>query len=520
MIHHPLHPPLTHPFLLLLLLLQALPAALACSACSNPAALPQYPRLSDARFSSRWAHPQNAHDPHNTWTAASGFDATHLDWIYTLDPTVLGTAQQHNLSLSVAMNGVLPDRPSGNRTFAVGRALRLDGSPVVLPWMTWKPTPHPGCVNNPAYRQIAFSFATGILDVGRAAGAQHLAIQHDDALMNSEVYMHQGCYCSYCMSKYTQYLLQTQPAAKLQALNVTAAFNYKQYLLSDQPRHNTTTNTTLRVLFSSFQNASTRLYFQDLRSTLNSHANRTVLLSMNNGGRWGADTPYDLADWGMGELFPSHCHQSPDEQIDPACLVGFFEGAYAANRTQILTAPKHPNFTGPWYRAVARQALGLISAAGGLMLAPWDVYVSGSSPRIFTDPADYVDLYRFLRAHSALLDNFTNATALAAPFTPGASPVQVTNSTGGNSSVIPLVRTNGTSFAVHLVAYGGPAVSPTPTNLAVQLDPHFFTSPHPPSALLHLPGQAVGPLPVQCSASLRCTLPAPLDPWGILSLVF
>ena len=54
---------------------------------------PGAPKYSDVCFSSRWFHPSNDKDPHDTFKTAKAFGATRFDWVYTLDPKFIGRAK-------------------------------------------------------------------------------------------------------------------------------------------------------------------------------------------------------------------------------------------------------------------------------------------------------------------------------------------------------------------------------------------------------------------------------------------
>ena len=72
----------------------------------------------------------------------------------------------------------------------------------------WPHPPNWGCINNPNYLKIAFDHAAELLKAGADA------IQHDDPESNGGVVTWDngnrtgsGCYCSFCMAKFTKALL-------------------------------------------------------------------------------------------------------------------------------------------------------------------------------------------------------------------------------------------------------------------------------------------------------------------------
>jgi hypothetical protein len=198
-------------------------------------ALADWPRQSDVVMTSRAPHfaPLPGRTPYTTWTAATAFHATRLDWVYTTNQSFIEAAHARGLEVTTAMNSNLPD-PAGaagaEATYRVGRMENIRGEPITAPWMrAWKTLPYYGCINNPDYVKIAYDMAKTLIDIGSDG------IQHDDPASNGEAVAwddgnvnSSGCYCSHCMSKFTTSLLQNQNKSTLQRLNVTATWTYKQ----------------------------------------------------------------------------------------------------------------------------------------------------------------------------------------------------------------------------------------------------------------------------------------------------
>lgn len=170
---------------------------------------------------------------YDTWGAAAGFNATRLDWVYTLDAEFVQQAHERGLGpVTLAINPQVPDTGSKPPTFKVGRVLNIELEPLVAPWMrTWA---HPsknyyGCANAPEYNAIAQERARALV----AAGAD--GIQHDDYLANSEVVSwgnphSSGCYCSHCMGGFTRSLGAALNASAKRRLNFTDSFDYRRYV--------------------------------------------------------------------------------------------------------------------------------------------------------------------------------------------------------------------------------------------------------------------------------------------------
>ncbi len=182
-------------FLMVLLLL--LFCFISTNACSDPNHhhhqlnnLNSFPRRSDVLLTSRSPHLQppfptgvgSGSGEYSTWDAARLFHATRLDWVYTLNSTFVSEAHSnlHNLSIvSLAMNPQIPD--ANGKTFKTGRILNINGETLVAPWMrNWTSRHAYGCVNNPAYKNLAFTRAKLLVSLGSNV------IQHDDPTSNAE----------------------------------------------------------------------------------------------------------------------------------------------------------------------------------------------------------------------------------------------------------------------------------------------------------------------------------------------
>ena len=153
------------------------------AACARGARPAGWPKASDVLLTSRAPHYTPAGAPpqgvgagvglYDTNSAIEAFDATRLDWVYTLNGSFVEELRlRHNITdISLAMNPQVAD--ADGRGYGTGRVLNAWGQPLVAPWMrTWAP-PHRyyGCVNNPAYKQLAIARARRLVALGATAGA-------------------------------------------------------------------------------------------------------------------------------------------------------------------------------------------------------------------------------------------------------------------------------------------------------------------------------------------------------------
>ncbi len=368
-----------------------------------------WPQRSDVVLTSRALHlerpagvPGRSVGPgtqqYTTWEAANAFRATRIDWVYTLNGSFVVAAHlpPHNLSaVSLAMNAQVPD-PNG--TYNIGRVLNVNGERLVAPWMrAWPQKPFYGCVNNPAYKNIAFDRARKLASLGADA------IQHDDPTTNAEAVSWNdgdpklsGCYCSVCMKGFTERLVDKGALNTTQRrkYNVTSVFNYRDYVKSAEYNRSSPKGKALRELFVDFQENATRSYLSELRQVVPPQ----IPMSGNNGGRWSRS--YAAFDYGLGEL--------SSQDANPGGLREIFVDGVPAGKKQIMTMPKASNITldaSPEFTRLTRRSIAQSYALGGNMMVPWDIYLpTPTADRYYGSAAQYADLFEFVRDQGRVLD--------------------------------------------------------------------------------------------------------------------
>ncbi len=309
---------------------------------------PGAPRHSDVCLSSRWRHPHNDQDPHDTFRDAAAFHATRLDWVYSFDPAWIRECRERGYSFGGALNTKLPDAP-GQKTKEKGRVLSKAGEPVTAPWMKeWKAWW--GCVNSPEYRRTYLAHARLLIDGG--ADSIHM----DDPGLNATAVKWGGCHCEYCQER-----AQDQGVSLAQGMKA-------------------------------FQEASVREFYAYVREEIDRYAGRHVTFSSNNydGGN---GFPYNLFDYGIAEL--------PERSGSAEVLHRKFSEASGEGRAQIFT---FVSVDVP----LTRRVIATAYACGGHVLVPYDVYHENHA-RIFANPENYADLYGFARANAVHLDGYEDA---------------------------------------------------------------------------------------------------------------
>jgi hypothetical protein len=151
------------------------------------------PLPSDVCLSSRWRHPRNEDDPHDTFETGDAFHATRLDWVYSLDPQWIKSCRDRGYRFGATLNSDVSDTV-GSGTREKGRIRNKNGDPVTAPWMVrWKAWW--GCVNAPSYQEAFLAHALRIVDGG--ADVIHV----DDPGFNATAVHWGGCFCQHCQAK-------------------------------------------------------------------------------------------------------------------------------------------------------------------------------------------------------------------------------------------------------------------------------------------------------------------------------
>lgn len=307
-----------------------------------------FPKLSAVCFSSRFKHPANDKDPHDTFRAAAEFHATGFYWINGPDKEWFLEIKRRGYPYQGWLSTILPDTLFGN-TREKGRILNEQGELVTGPWMlAWKGWW--GCMNSPEYRAVYLDYVKMYLD----AGADSL--QMDDPGENYTAVQWGGCYCPHCKEK----------AARL----------------GKSPKD--------------IQKESTEEFYRWIRAEMNAYARRHVPFSCNSrpGERYFFDETFDF---GLAEL--------PEGRAGAEFLYQAVRDAERRGKAQMFTfVSTRPPLT--------RATIALAYACGSHIIVPWDVYVGTGVPRYFGKPEEYADLYGFARANAAFLDGYEDAAAL------------------------------------------------------------------------------------------------------------
>jgi hypothetical protein len=359
--------------------------------------LPEMPPASAVCFSSRWSHPINRDDPHDTFAAAEAFHATDFVWTYSLDPKFVQRLRQSGERVFLAVNSLIPDPPDFRRR-SKGRIVDLLGQPVTAPWMRSWPDSAWGCANSPEYREGFIEYAV------RAIQAGATALQMDDPRMNLAAVSWGACFCPHCIEGFRAFLIDrvSQETATAWGITDLDRFDYRQYLLERKAPVGDAfakyDGGELKSLFAEFQKESVRQFFSYVRGEIDRRAGRHIVFSTNNyRGSW--EFPYDLFEIGMAEL--------PQRDATPQQLYDRYREAHDRGKHQIFTLV--PQTADGSEVPITRRVIAACYALGGHLIVPWDVYTGSQKPRYYGRPEDYAELYRFVREFAHCFDGYEEA---------------------------------------------------------------------------------------------------------------
>jgi len=335
-----------------------------------------FPKPSAVCFSSRWKHPSNDNDPHDTFEAAAAFHATGFYWCNGPNVDYFRDIVRRGYTVQGWLSTILPDTVFGN-TRQQGRILDQQGELVTGPWMRafkgwW------GCMNSPEYRQVYLDYIQTYLDAGCES------LQMDDPGQNMTAVAWGGCWCPYCREK----------AARL----------------GKQPPE--------------IQAASTYEFYRDMRRAMNDHAGRHVPFSCNaHPGE--ARFFDDIFDYGMQEL--------NEDQARPGRLHAAVKQAESHGKAILFTYVSRD-------LRRTRATIALAYAMGTHIIVPWDVYLGTGVPRQFGTAEEYADLYAFARGAAEYLDGYTEAAMIRPHEGPVSSEPSPVNVSGASADLALFVR--------------------------------------------------------------------------------
>ncbi len=424
--------------------------------------------------------PANKKDPHDTLQALRDFHVTRLSWAYIDNKAFIEKVKASGCVFGGAASA--PSyRPQGKdpRWFEKVVVVNAKSEPIIAPWKrTWKRTLW-GCINNPELERGYVEYLERYIDAGADV------MQRDEPGANALATRWGGCFCPHCMKAFRAYLARNTTPEKRRQLGIAdlETFDYGKYLIKQNAPVGDGfakwKGGELKELFVAFQTEATIAFHERTRKALDAHAGRRVPVSCNNGvHRWG---PIQLTfDWAFGEL--SYGRARPDT------LYHAMRTAAGHDRFQVITMPKKGDRKdlAAWERRT-RQTIATAYACGGLCMVPWDVYMPRDAPRYFGTPAQYADLFGFVRANAKHLEGYEDAAVagkgMKDPRYGNRPPLMIE---GGTGEVWAFVRARpgrrDAPVVIHLVEWGAES---RPFTLKLRTDAFFGE--HPITATLLIP---------------------------------
>jgi len=352
---------------------------------------PGVPKGSDVVFSVRSLRPEAI-------DVAKSFHATRLEWSFAMDADFIKAARKEVGWFGGAMNAL-----SGLKTGA-GAAKDFDGNTIVPARMKawnvqWNTTTHPdtqAALRNRAKRNVEL-------------GAD--SIQIDDPLLQYFAgYSLHGDFNESTLAGFPSYLKQRADPAEVEKAGLTGfQGDYRELLRKrfgirdgkDYAKRWEKLPTS--DLWLDYLKQTVADHFGGLRDYLKSVHGSPVPMSMNlsmlnrpsEENRNFFLTPY--TDYSMAET-------AADDLLEMQLRVTTARSLGLG----LVASPKSPKDA-----ASNRWAIATFYAIGANPMVPWDVFIGndkdGQPARYFGKPADYADLYQFVRRHSALFDGYEQA---------------------------------------------------------------------------------------------------------------
>lgn len=407
------------------------------------------PRPDDVTMRTLWFRPVDENDKQNTFAALDAFHATRLEWTYLRAYEhkrrfmVEEGQEPENRQETLWREKALIRKVKASGRFFGGAAnastgtdviwhgyqdatkkhtiLDIHGEPLVAAHMKhWAAPQSPGCANNPHYLQGYVQYIQNYIDAG-ADGIQRDEPSGNYAYAQAGV----GCYCSYCIEGFREYLKRINPSELADwGIENAENFNFRDYVLelgvlqqevtdfdwSDpQSVNNLLSEDPVASQFVDYQAESQARFFKIVRMRLDAMTERTFTISSNNTSfqRFEPELYHDF-DFYMSELMM--------RSGNPAHIYDRSREARSRGKVQVFGSPKTlgKEYTSDFLKNLKRKVIATSYAVGGLSRVPWDIFqqTRDGKGRYYGDAADYADLYAMVRASGRYLADYCDAGAV------------------------------------------------------------------------------------------------------------
>ncbi len=415
--------------------------------------VPGAPKYEDVVLSSRWTHPRDSVDPHDTYHAIAEFQPTQLIWA---TPGTGSGSGNYNYVKSItasglAYGGYFTDR-SRDTPFVfdslLGRDKLLNGSINETGSLGQPIGDSPG----QTYRDIILSHMKFQWDNGaRTFQIDGGSFSYEQALNNN------GGYGDEAMVEFAAYLDSHNYEGQNGLPSNFNGFNYRNWVNSGQSSGNAS---TVRGYFLAFHRDELKEFYTYIKTQMAAYTGSYVPISINNGSpNYQSGIPYNYSevDYWIGETSEEFGQLITN---GPKGVYNKVKGAEAQGRRQIFSPPNDQASAGfitsdAQYLRVSRQLFAAAYASGSVALIPWDVW-RRDDPRYFATFAEFGDLTQLVGENQELFQDheqvFAVGSGLSPQFAAGLSTAPITL-TGASSKHLATVRAapGGDDAVVHLV---------------------------------------------------------------------
>ena len=367
------------------------------------------PAASDVTMRSLQFRPRDQSDTHDTFDALDAFHATRLEWVY-LRFDADETEKIQRVKQSGRIFGGASGLTSASDTIwhedgtATKKHVIVDpaGKQVIVPHMReWERPPSPGCFNDPEFRKRYLDYLKRYIDAGVES------MQRDDpGSLHDCARRGTGCFCTYCMAGFRDFLSKNLSKKQLVELGVedVSSFDYRAYVRSKPGKK----GAELAEQFTRFQLKANTEFLAWTKREMVAYAGHAIPYSCNNTSfqRWEEDY-YQVFDFAISELMLA--------SANPSHIYNRAQKARSLGKVQVFGSPKTLGKAIPdeQLTRLKRQVIATSYAAGGLSRVPWDIFnqsVDGKQ-RYFGKPEHFADLYAMVRASHRWLDRYCTAGA-------------------------------------------------------------------------------------------------------------
>lgn len=366
---------------------------------AQPPLAPGVPKGSDVVFSVRSTKPEAV-------DVAKSFGATRVEWVYTSDEDLVARFHKEIGWFGGSQNSIT------KTPTPAGKAKDFDGNPIVNPRMKswnvqWDTTTHPE--TEKALRASAKKY----LEMGADS------LQVDDPLL--QLYSAQlwgGDFNESTLAGFPAYLKDRADKAKVAQAGLEGFTGSYRELLRTRFKIRDAKDYQQRAaslpthpLWLDYLRQTVADHYAGLRDYMKSVRGKPVPLSMNL-------TFLDRPSEDNRHFFLT---AYADYAISETPIDDLLEMQMRAATARALGMGFVPSIKTPDKPAANRFAIATFYALGANPLVPWDVYTgnnaAGEPMRYYGKPAEYGDLYGFVREHHALFDDLeqTAVVGIAVP---------------------------------------------------------------------------------------------------------